>query len=103
MTLLLGSLSELHKMGIQIKNGEYIQYQNYTRKSQKVYRRSYGAFCGFLKDSSLSSIEKDNEVLKHYVYQKYFWPLGRIKERCDFRLVKVGDILDILKSYYFIN
>ena len=40
--------SELHKRGIQIKNGEYLQYQDYTRKSQ-VYRRSYGAFCGFFK------------------------------------------------------
>ena len=46
---------------IQIKNGEYLQYQDYTRKSQKVYRRSYGAYCAFLKDTNLPLIEKDNE------------------------------------------
>ena len=70
---MLGSLSELHKSGIQIKNGEYLRYQDYTRKPQKVYRRSYGAFCGFLKDSSLLSIEKDNEVLMHHVCQSAFY------------------------------
>ena len=67
-------------MGIQIKNGEYLQYQDYTRKSQKVCRRSYGAFCSFLKDSNLPSTEKDDEVLMHHVYQKCFWSLDEIKK-----------------------
>ena len=72
MTLTARVTRCIDKKGIQIKNGDCLQHQDYTRKSQKVYRRRYGAFCGFLKDSNLPSIEKDNEVLMHHEYQKCF-------------------------------
>ena len=62
----------LHKKGIQTENGEYLQYLDYTHKSQKVYQQNYGTFCGFLMDSNLPSTEKDIEVPKGHVYQKCF-------------------------------
>ena len=37
-------------------------------------------FVAFLKYSNLPSIEKNNEVLMHHVYQKCFWSLDELKK-----------------------
>ena len=50
ISITLRLLSELHKKYIEIKNGEYLQYLDYTHKYLRECQRNYVVFCGFLAD-----------------------------------------------------
>ena len=69
----------LHKKGIEIENGEYLQSLGYTHKFPREYQGIYGDVCDSLEDSNLISTEKDIEVLKDHVYQTCFWSWGELK------------------------
>ena len=67
-----GLLFEWNKMGMKIEHDLYLQCIGGNHRYQTGYHGIYNNICDLLKDLSLASIEKDNEVLQDHEFWNNF-------------------------------